>query len=307
VLVLIVAVVGLVGFYVVRAWQDAAARAEARAVLLADVAVATAEGQRADATRLSNLMAGLRQQADHETSAELLRAQAAIELARDRAERADRLFGTTAASPTASPADRRLGARILLRRHEGFAGDAAAANAMLQRALSMAELAYADSGDVRDLFRCWQAQKRLGQHASATEVAARLAARHAGSLEAQLVALVDAFDPVQSAAAVRSLATQFVEAPVELEAMRVLVELQGGDVPAAVAAADALLLRAPGIMVARYAAALVFHTCAIALPAESTDRASWLQRRDQQLDWLVERAPADEPQRQAWAALRALR
>jgi hypothetical protein len=200
-----------------------------------------------------------------------------------------------------------LGARILLRRHEGFAGDAAAANAMLQRALSMAELAYADSGDVRDLFRCWQAQKRLGQHASATEVAARLAARHAGSLEAQLVALVDAFDPVQSAAAVRSLATQFVEAPVELEAMRVLVELQGGDVPAAVAAADALLLRAPGIMVARYAAALVFHTCAIALPAESTDRASWLQRRDQQLDWLVERAPADEPQRQAWAALRALR
>lgn len=294
------------GYYAFTAWRGAAARAAAASDVLAEVA-RELDKPEPDGNELSRLMAALKKLPDHDTAPELLAAAAGIELARDRAERAESLFAVVAARPGATPAQQRLGARILLRRHEGFAGDASQARGLLQQVATYAERAYGDGRDPADLLMAWQAQQRLGARSAAEAIAARLQAEHADSPAARLVALAASFDPAGSGQALDALAAEFDRPPVEIAAMQGLVVLQQGDVPRAVDLAEAALRRAPSVPVVRYAAALVFHACALASAMGSTDRDAWLARRDTQLDWLEERAAPDDPQRANWRALRQQR
>ena len=306
-LLLPVAVILLVlGYYGYQAWQRSADRAAARTQLLTDLQAAL-QAPEPDGNALSQLMAGLKKLPDHTTSPELLAAQAEIELLRDRPERAESLFATIASQPGATSAQQRLGARILIRRQAGFTGEASAAEAMLQRVVALSETVYRDGGDAGDLLRAWQASKRLGAHERANGFAEQLTTAHADSPAAQLVQLAASFDPASNGAQAEDLELEFRRVPPELAAMLALVQLQRSDVPEAVAAIDTLLLQTPSVPVARYAGAIIYHACALASAAGTVDRERWLGRRDQQLDWLEQRMPADEPLRQRWASMRAQR
>lgn len=295
-----------VGYYAFTAWRGAADRAASARELLEEVHKEIAKSE-PDGNELSRLMAGLKKLPDHGTAPELLAAQAEIELARDRPERAESLFANVAARPGAAPSQQRLGARILLRRQEGYTGDASQARGLLQQVAAYAERAYADSHDPADLLMVWQARQRLGERAEAEAAAARLRAEHADAPAAKLVALAASFDPARSGPALNALAADFDRPPVEIAAMQCLVVLQSGEVPRAIEMAEANLRTAPSVPVVRFAAALVFHACALASAAGSTDRDGWLARRDAQLDWLDERAVPDDPQRASWRALRQQR
>ncbi len=288
-------------------WQrSAAAVAAARAELLQQVAAATDSGD-PDAAELSRLMALLAQQPDHEVAADLLAAAARIELARQRPERAQALFGTVAANPAAGPAEQGLGAQILLRLHEAGGGAAADTVGMLRQAEAFALRAYAASGDPADLLRAWQAASRLADRVAVQQHAAALQQAAPESAAAQLAQTAAQFDPQLPLAQIDALRAAFPVAPPELEAMRVLLVLQSGDVRAAAREAEALLLRSPGVLAVRWAAALVFHACVLGQAEGSVERAQWRQRRDHQLDWLLERAPADDSRRPQWDQLRGER
>ena len=64
-----------------------------------------------------------------------------------------------------------------------------------------------------------------------------------------------------------------------------------------------------GTSAMRLSASESVRSCESALgsPGGSLDRASFVQRRDQQLDWLEERAPATESLRRQWQQMRAVR
>ena len=79
------------------------------------------------------------------------------------------------------------------------------------------------------------------------------------------------------------------------------------DLAAALSSAEADLLLAPGVPAVRYVAAVAMHMCALGHPDGSRDRRSFLTRRDAQLDWLLARAPVDEPQRAQWQQMRSVR
>ena len=97
------------------------------------------------------------------------------------------------------------------------------------------------------------------------------------------------------------------DAPAELAALVTFVALQRGKVPEALARAEKDLNRFAGVGGVRYVLAIVLHACALGSPGGSLDRASFVQRRDQQLDWLEERAPATESLRRQWQQMRAVR
>lgn len=297
----------VVGFYGLQWWQRGARRAEQRRELLADARAVLSE-ERPDKDRLGELMTGLTMLEDAANSSELLAMQAEIELLRGRPDRAYRLFGAIAERPGAVAADQRLGARIQLARQDGFGGDASASTAMLQQIASFSEAAYADGGAVGDAFRAWQACKRLWSHERAAAFAADLARDHGDSREHRLVALCKAFDPSRDAVAVEDLVIDFgADAPAELAALVTFVALQRGKVPEALARAEKDLNRFAGVGGVRYVLAIVLHACALGSPGGSLDRASFVQRRDQQLDWLEERAPATESLRRQWQQMRAVR
>jgi len=303
-----VAIVALVGgFYGFQSWQDGQYRAAQRRQLLVDVREALA-AESADKDLLGDLMAGLVMLDGAATAPDLLAAQAEIELLRGRPDRAYRLFGAIAESPDASVGDRRLAARIQIARQDGYAGDAATSQSMLQQIATFSELAYADSGSAEDAFRAWQAWKRLWDHERAARLAGQLAERNADSKEQKLVALSSSFDPQRDAVAVEDLLIDFEDRiPAELAALRTTVLLGSNKVPGALKQAEQDLNRFAGVGGVRYALAIVLHACGLGSPEGSLDRASFLKRRDEQLDWLLKRAPESEKLRQQWQQLRAFR
>jgi len=295
------------GFYGFQWWRENADRAAMRSQLIADTRAELAK-EKPDRDRLGDLMADLTRLPDAATSPELLAAQAEIELLRGRPERADRMFGAIAASPSASAKDQQLGARILIKKQDGFGGDAAASRAMLQQIVAFSENAYSESSAAADLFRAWQACNRLWNSERAKGFAAQLKAGHADSKEHKLVALTASFDPKRDAVAVDDLLIDFGdELPAELAMMRVLSVLFSGKVPEALAMAEKDLIRFAGVGSVRYALAIVLDACAKGHQAGSLDRAKFVKRRDEQLSWLEDRAPADATQRQRWQQMRAVK
>lgn len=291
-------------------WLQQRAAAEARAErtrLLQLVQSATTRAE-PDRDELSRLAADIAACPDHETAPDLLAAMARIELARGRPERAQALFGVVAASPAASPEQQGLGAAILIRLHETDVGDAAAATGMLREAEALAARAYDASRDPADLLRAWQAATRLRDEATADRHATALVAAAPDAPATRLVQLATTFEPkTTSPAEVAALRAEFAPIPPELEVLYVMLLLQAGDVRAAAAAAEELLLRAPGVFAVRVATAVVFHACGFGYPAGSVERAQWLRRRDPQLDWLLSHAPADDARRARWTELRTQR
>lgn len=308
ILLLVALVAAVAGSYAFLWWQEGASRAARRSQLLADVRTELAS-ERPDMDRLGDLMAGLMMLDDAETAPELLAARAEIELLRGRAERAYRLFGSVADSPGATPAEQRLGARIQLARQDGFAGDTASSQAMLEQVIAFSSRAYDEGGgDAADAFRAWQACKRLWSHDRAAAFAAKLEATHPGSKERRLVALSASFDPVRDEVAVRDLVVDFGDAPpAELFALQTVMTLLSGAVPDALQRAERDLNRFAGVGGVRFALAIVLHACVQGKPAGSLDRASFVERRDAQLTWLEERAPAGESLRAQWQQMRAVR
>ena len=307
-LLLPVGFVLLVGaWYGFQWWRENAGKAEMRSQLIADTQTELAK-EKPNKDVLGDLMARLTRLPDAATAPELLAAQAEIELLRGRPERADRMFGAIASSPSASAMDQQLGARILIRKQDGFGGEAAESQAMLQQVVTFSENAYAESGEAEDLFRAWQASKRLWDHERAKNFAAQLASGHADSKEHKLVALSGAFNPQRDGVAVDDLAIDFGDqVPAELAAMQTTVLAQAGKVPEALARAEKDLNRFAGVGGVRFVLALVLHACALSSKEGSLDRATFVQRRDEQLDWLETRAPAGEAQRAQWQQIRAVK
>ncbi|MGC6489456.1 MAG: hypothetical protein ACON4Z_17555 [Planctomycetota bacterium] len=305
---LLALVLAVAGSYAFLWWQEGASRAARRSQLLADVQAELAQSS-PDMDRLGDLMAGLMMLDDAETAADLLAARAEIELLRGRADRAYRLFGPVADSPSASPAEQRLGARIQLARQDAFTGDAPAAQAMLEQVIAFSSRAYDEGGGAAaDAFRAWQACKRLWSHERAKSFAAKLAAAHPDSREHRLVALTGTFDASRDAVAVKDLALDFEDRPVaELAALEIATTLQSGAVPAALTLAEQRLNRFAGVGGVRFALAIVLHACVLGKDEGSFDRATFAARRDEQLAWLEARAPAGEALRAQWLQLRAVR
>jgi hypothetical protein len=286
--------------------QDRTDAAEAREQLVAQVVSAAGRAE-PDSQELSLLAALLAKYPDRDTAPDLLAAAARIELARNRPERAEALFATRAAHPAASPAEQGLGAEILLRVQAAGVGDAAAATGKLRQAKAYAERAFEASGDPDDLLRAWQAASRLQDQAAVADAAGRLQAIAAESPAARLAQLAAQFDPSLPLARIDGLRGAFAVRPPELEAMHVLLLLQSGDVRGASLAAEALLLRAPGVLAVRWSATLVFHACVLGQQPGSGERAQWLDRRNHQLDWLLQNAPADDSRRSQWDTMRSAR
>jgi len=308
VFLLLALVLAVAGFYGFLWWQEDASRAARREQLVADVQ-AELQRESPDMDRLGDLMAGLMMLDDAETASDLLAARAEIQLLRGRAERAYRIYGSVADSPSATPAEQRLGARIQLARQDGYAGDAASAQAMLEQVVAFSRRAYDEGGGAAaDAFRAWQACKRLWSHERAAAFAAELAATHPDSKEHRLVALTSSFDAVRDRVAVKDLALDFEgRAVAELAALEIATTLQSGAVPAALQLAERNLNRFAGVAGVRFALAIVLHACVLGKDAGSFDRASFAERRDEQLKWLEARAPADEALRAQWQQMRAVR
>lgn len=300
-------VVLVAGFYAFQWWQQGASRAEQRQQLLADVR-ATLDSKSADKDTLGALMTRLMMLEDAATGPQVLAARAEIEVLRGRPEDAYRLFGALGESPSATVAQRRLAARIQLARQDGFNGAASAAVEMLGQVVQFSEEAYADSGAVEDVFRAWQASTRLWDHERAEALAAQLAADHADSREHRLVKIYDRLDPQRDAVAVEDLLIDFGDAvPAELAALRTTMLLYANQVTEAFAQAGKDLNQFAGVGRVRFVLAGVLQALVLSFPAGSSDRADYVERRDRQLDWLLERAPASEPLRQQWSKMRAVR
>ena len=301
-----VALVAATAAFGTKFWLDARTAAAARAEALAAVDAAVAKVP-ADGDELSRCATALKALPDHAEARDLLAAQARVELARDRAERADELFGSLASQPGATAAEQGLGARILLRCHEAGYADPIRAAGALQKGLLMAEVAYRESGDPADLLRAWQAAERLGDTARSTEFADLLAARHAEAPAAAFVALANRFDPQQGTAALERVLDDFAEPPVEAAALRAFARLQTADLAGALQVVETALARAPGVTVVRWAAAVTFHSFAVASAEGSDERARWAERRDPQLDRILASGAFGEARRAQCEQMRALR
>lgn len=260
-----------------------------------------------DADGLSRAIAALQKLPDHATARDLLAARARLELARDRPDRAQQAFLALASQPSATAAEQSLGARILLRLHEAGAPDPGTAAGWLAQAMELADAAAQKTADPKDLLRAWQAAERAGRSDRAGAFARTLAEQHADSPAAAFVALAVAFDDRTTAAGVDAAVAGLTPPPVEAAALRAFAQLQAGNLPAAVAAVEDGLRRAPGVGVVRWAAAAVFHTCAAASPEGSDERARWVARRDPQLDWVLAQPGLDANRARQCAAMRELR
>lgn len=303
VLVAFLAPVVLGGYYGVQWWRGLAAAAEQRAKVLTEVDVELAK-ETPDENALSRLMAALDKLPDAGVAADLRAANARVELARGRPERADAVFGAVAGSPTASPAEQRLGAEILLRRAEAESPEVAVRAGWLRQAAAMAQRGYDDGHGAGDLFMVWLARLRLGERAPGKEVGAALQSAHGDSREAKFVQLVNTFQPSVGLGPIEDVAERFPRPPAELDAMRVMVALEQRDLRGAIDLAEKLLARAPGVFAVRQAAATVFHALVLSSPAGDAARTGYVARRDAQLDWLSAQAPDDEPLRKAWSEWR---
>jgi hypothetical protein len=294
------------GYFVFQSVQSGRTEAAARAQLLLDVETETSK-RPPNSDELSSLVARLQKFEDHATAHDLLAGFARIELARGRVLRAAELFTPIAGRPGASPAEQRLGARLLLRQYEQGAADRSTAQGLLQQVLTFAAAAYADSQEAADLTLEWLAASRLPDAERATRIATQLQQNHASSMGARLAKATADFRLDTPRADLETLRREFDEPPAEIDAMLGLVVLQTGDVGAAVSILEPALQRSPGVIPIRWAAALVFHACALGSPDESAARNDWLVRRDAQLDWLSEMAPTNDERRPQWATMRETR
>lgn len=294
------------GYFLFQAVQSGQAQDAARAQLLADVETETRK-RPPSSDELSHLVARMQKFEDHTTAHDLLAGFARIELARGRVKRAAELFLPVANRPGASPAEQRLGARILLGQYEQGTADRSTAQGMLQQVLAFSVVAYGEGQDAADLTREWLAASRLPDAERAKPLAGQLQQSHASSAGAHLAKAVADFRIDMPEDDLEVLRREFDEPPVEIDAMHALVVLQKGDVPRAVTIVEPALQRSPGVIAIRWSAALVFHACALGSPADSAGRRDWLLRRDVQLDWLVEQAPSDDTRRPQWAAMREAR
>lgn len=293
-------------FFVFRAYQTGAEAAAARQLLLEDVERAT-RARPLDSDELSRLVARMQKFDDFATARDLVAATVRVELARGRVDRAAELFAPIANQPGASPAEQRLAAVVWLRRHEAGLPDRAAAVAVLQQTIDFAEAAYADGQDAGDLTIAWLAASRLPDAARAERFAEQLRTGHASSPGCKLANAVRDFRLDTPRGDLEVLRREFESPPPEIDAMLALVTLQGGDLAGAVAVVDPCLVRGAGVLAVRWAAALVFHTCAVGSPEGSDQRTSWRVRRDAQLDWLVQHAAVDDERRPQWASMRDAR
>lgn len=271
--------------YVAQRWAAARERDEQRAVLLADIDAAIASDP-LDLGSLSRYVAQLHKEPDHGTDRALRFAEARIEFARGRPERARELFLDRALEPGAAAAEQSFGARMLLRLHEDGAASGKTPADLLAPAANLAEAAHATTRDADDLLRAWQAAERNGEHDRAKGFAATLAADHADTAAARFVAAAVAFDPAAGVDPVLRAIDALPSPPAEGRAMLAFAQLQQAQLVAATTTCEEALARAPGVAVARFAAAVTFHACALGCAAGAADRAAWVARRDAQIDWL---------------------
>lgn len=299
----ILALVALVAWF---AWSKIAvgmAASDARQQLFASVDEELAK-EPVDTSALSRLVAQIDKLLDHATAPDALFAKARIEMARGRPERAYELFAGTALRADVSDAERRLLATILVRRHQIGSADRSQAIGWLRDGLGILQPLAERTDSVDDWFAVWQAATRLADDELAARAHARLQELDRESRQARLTAAAVKFLPEAPADHLFGLRAEFGEAPVELEAMAVLAQLQAGENAAAAQAAELLLARAPGVLGARWCAAMVFHVCALTSPDE-VNKASWQQRRNVQLDWLQKQAEPDDRRRETWASMRS--
>lgn len=291
------------------AWRVIATRSAAEAARQQLVRDVEQEVQKRplDQDELSRLVARLQKCEGHDADRDLVGALARIELARGRVDRAVELFAPIGGRPGAGPGEQRLWAKLLLRQNEAGMADRTAAAGALQQAQVAAEAAYADGHDAADLSVAWLAAARLPDDAAAGRLGELLLADHASSPSARLVQATRGFSLDTPRRDLETLRDEFADPPPEIEAMLTLVVLQKGDVAGAVALVEPLLARAAGLLAVRQAAALVFHACAAGCAEGSADRASWAKRRDVQLDFLMSRAPAEDPRRAQWGAMQQVR
>lgn len=294
-------VIVLGGWFAVQAFRGAAAAAAEKERVLA-AAAAAAEQQPVDTAQLSRCVVDLQRIDGHDSDPECRFALARIELARDRAERAEELFAAIGGKPDAPPAWQQFVARVLLRRQEGDVGERTVA--VLRQVVELSRSAYAESRDAVDLLRGWQAAVRLADDAASKAFAQQLDSEQADSEAARFVRFASGFEPSQGVAAIAAAAAGIVPEPAEARAMRAMATLHLGDAGAALTLAEAALAYAPGVPSVRQATILAFHAAALGSPASSAERTRWLERRDVQIDWLVALPCWPEDRR---VGLRALR
>ena len=306
-LLLLALLASVAAFYVLPVALNRASRSESRNRAVENIRQVLAE-PRPDRDSLGDCITQLLMLEGASTDPLLLQLRAEVEIARDRPDEAYRLFGAIGESPTAAVKQREVLARIQIARQERFNGGDAASREMLRQALRCSEAAYAESGDVEDVFRAWQASRRLWDRPRAKEFAEQLAAQHAGSREHRLVEIYDTLDQNSDAVAVEDLLIDFgANVPAELAALRTTMLFFSKDLPAALAQSREDLNRFAGVGRVRFVLAAVLQAHVLSFPVGSLDRAGYVEQRDAQLDWLLARAPESEPQRQRWTAMRAVR
>lgn len=294
------------GWFGYRWFAEAQQAAADRAKLLGDVEIELGKAT-VDSSELSALVARIKKLPDHETANDLLAAEARIELARNRSDKAADLFLPIASRPGAAAADQALGARILLMRQEAGAPDRAAANVLLEQAHGMAAAAYATTTSVDDLLRAWLAAMRLSDKARTEEFANRITTEQAGSPAAAMVQLCRTWQPSTPKDDIERVAAGFDRPPVELDAMLAIAQMVVGDTKSAAASIEVALSRAPGVVEVRDAAAKVFHVFVIGNAEGSSERAQWAQRRDAQIEWLLAQAAVEDGRRPQWLTMRQQR
>ncbi len=265
---------------------ESMAESERRNQVLADVD-ATLQKEGLDGGELSRLSALIQKFADHATARDLLGAQARIELARGRPEKAQQLFLELATAPGAAAKDQRIGMEILLRQHEADVADKTRANGVLEQVLQLSDSVYPELRAAPVLLMAWQAAARLARDERSAAAANQLRSDHPDSPETRFVEFARAFTGVQRVDAIEAAVVGVVPPPIEAEAMRMAALLQAGDLPGAVAVAERALGRGPGVATLRSVAVAVFHSCALGCAADSEDRERWCTRRDAQIDWLL--------------------
>ncbi|MCR9247916.1 MAG: hypothetical protein NXI31_23040 [bacterium] len=302
-LVPILLVLAACGWFVYQ-WfaADAAVQAE-REKLLGHIAIELDKDQ-PDTEELARLVARIKEFEDHATAPDLAAAHARIELHRDRSERAAELFLPIASTPGARPEHCGLAARILTRRHESGLPDRGSAVVMLEQILEFAERAYGSSGSSEDLLFCWLAAMRLSDKARTIQFAERLTGDHPGSAATEFVELSNGFGPTTELDAIDRVRNQFARPQAELEAMLALAMHFQKDLPGAIAQVEKTLSAFPGVVEVRVVAAAVFAACAAGTAEQAGGNASWVRRRNAQLDWLLENAASEDPRRQGWVTAR---
>ncbi|MCA8975895.1 MAG: hypothetical protein KDC98_14330, partial [Planctomycetes bacterium] len=266
----VVLVLGICGWFGYQWFAAQKAMAAERDRILLGIAVELRRSP-LDTAELSRLMAAIKKLEDHATAPDLLAAQARVELARGRPERAGDLFLKVAARPGAAAEDQGLAAEILLRQHASGLSDRSAAVAMLEEVMTYSGNAYAASEDDADLMRSWLAALRLADKDRSKEFADRILDRHPGSPAAAFVGVVRAFSTAMPPGELDAVRERFEPVPPELDAMAAVVALQAGNVKEALRLAEPLLTAAAGIVDARVTCLAVFHACALGSAAGSDD------------------------------------